>query len=173
MATEQTAQIALKPSERLALINWFAGRKWKNYEDRRRRRRLRQALHLMPDHDYRIVVQPAGRNEKGEDLFRHVIELGRFVGPEDDRKFQRLHKDEGRDWHLFEVTLDQVDYLISKLKDEETPDGQADTILDIEDALNAIKTENYQAPNATKWADLKDESFVAVKDPEVNADEPE
>jgi len=171
MSDAQTAKIALKPSQRLALINWFTGKKWKGYDDRRKRRRLREALRIQPDRDYRIVTEPAGENERGEKMYRHIIELGRFVGDDDEKKFQRLTLAEGRHAHLFDVTMDQVDYMIGRLKDEETVDGQADTILDIEDALHAIKSDTYQCPPVQAWADLPDEAFKAVKDPETNADE--
>jgi hypothetical protein len=174
IATAQIAAIGLRPGERLALINWFSGRKWKNYEDRRRRRRLRQALSIMPDQDYRLIAQPVGRNERGEPMYRHIIELGRFVGQGDDRKFQRLDKGEARRFHGFTLTMDQVDYLIEKLKDEETPDGQSDTILDIEDALHAIKAGAYNCPPDTMaWEGLPGDRFVDVKDPDANDDEPE
>lgn len=138
-----TRLVELNARERGALINFLGGVPTKGRDERRRRRFLRQALRITQD-DFRVEARGAGA----------IIRLGRFVGGEEDRVFRPLKP---RGHRLFEVTREQIDYLLGLLREAQIDDASSDVICEIEDRLTAAQDGSRQPPKAITY--LTDDDF--------------
>ncbi len=149
--------IVITEFERIVVAQVLDQAATKSYEDRRKRRRVRQAIGIVPQvHVFKNIKYLPG------DRMIAQWALGRKTK---DNGFQLAEKTADR---TVEITGETVDYLLNLTDKYEAPDQQAESLLDIEEKLHAVKDESYKIPKGTcprvdatsagdKWHDVVDQ----------------